>query len=415
MVDVRVQLAGTLTHDIECVYISHPHVVTFGPNSTDIWEITPDKVQHRSTLTPFIGAPERVGLRRRERGGVNFDHGREIIIIASDGPEKHSLNVYGLRDGQIIRSIEVPGRLDVRSVHYNNGYALAESLGGPEEDTNQNTRIYLYDVAGQGNLIRELSVPLDFVGGSLYATFLPLGLTATQDILAASSDYSEDRMCIFRWRGGRTRRSPSDTVEIGMEYGDQISTTSSILLDNDSFAINTFEFTQGEIQVGDASQSVIRRFDIPSLKEKWYSRPISGEVYSMRYVVSHKAIVAIGEVDEGKDPGSDFDWATTVTVIDAGSGALEHADKINHRKHGCAVRECDVSQVGDTIDVVILFADGTVSVTPLDMFLLDGFEREGDSIKVHRVLSDGFQFSGGAVGQKSAILEGGSEFSLVRW
>lgn len=415
MVDVQVRLAETVQHDNERVCISHPHVITFGENSTDIWEITSDEIRHRSTLTPFIRPPKGVGVYQGERGEVIFDHAREIVIIPSDSSQQHFLSVYGLHDGQLIRSIEVLGRLDVRAVHYNDGYALVVSLGDPDEEMNVKPRFYLFDIASEGSLRRELAVPYHLVGNSPHATFIPLSLTVTQDIIATSSNYSEDAMSVFRWKGGRTRRSPSNDIEIRMEYGDNISASSSILLDDDSFAMTTFEFTMGEIQVGDASQSVIRRFETVSLKQKWDSRPISGEVHTMRYVVSQNAIVAIGKVDEGKDPTSDFDWATTVTVVDASSGALEHADKINHRKHGCPVQECDVSQVGDTVDVVILFADGTVSVTPLDMFLLDGFEREGESVKVHRVLNDGFQVSGGAIGQRSAIIGRGSEFSLMRW
>jgi len=223
-------------------------------------------------------------------------------------------------------------------------------------------------------------------------------------------------MALFRWKGTRNDESPSKATEIKLEDGDHIRTSCSLLFNDTSFVISGYEYEMEQPQVGEAAQSIIHRIDIVSLKERWYSRPIWGEVIKMQYVASHNAIVAIGKLDEGSNSESNYGMTTTVTVIDASTGALEHADKVNNHKHGCHVQECSLSQTEDAVDVVILFSDGSVSITSLDMFLLDGFERDGDSLKIRRALGGDFQLICGAVGGRSAVLAGENfEFSLVNW
>jgi hypothetical protein len=127
--------------------------------------------------------------------------------------------------------------------------------------------------------------------------------------------------------------------------------------------------------------------------------------------------VAIGTRDERED-GGHADISTIVAAVDAKSGALRYADKVNHRKQGYAVKHCALGQTDDhPPTIIVLFTNGAISVTPLAKFLTSGFARDGQSIPVTRHLEGDARVGIGATGGQTAILlmKGSFDFSLVSW
>jgi len=199
--------------------------------------------------------------------------------------------------------------------------------------------------------------------------------------------------------------------------GDSIRPSCSIPLDNSSFLLCTYENITDALQNAFAVQSTIHAFEILSLNERWCAKPIWGKINIMHHVISHNVIVAIGMRDEREDGGY-ADISTIVAAVDAKSGALRYADKVNHRRQGCAVKHCAVGQTDDRPPtIIVLFTNGAISVTPLGEFLTSGFARDGQSIPITRCLEGGDRVSIGAAGGQTAILltKGSSDFSLVSW
>jgi hypothetical protein len=427
------KFSGTLDYEAKRIHFSNPYVIAFGEGRTDLWKLSFDgcSIEKKYSFSEPIEDPASEG--------VIIDTKRDFVVFPKGMLVPPALRVYGLSDGRFIRTVPLFGELAQWPMQYCDGHVLvtvreAETDAPPDGRTS----ILLCDVAGDGWLLSATNLPSDLTQRdqmpfNLIGSLVPILLTSNGDIVATSSACYEEKMSLMLWKGTGTAFEdnvpPDLTVQVaisseppegsaeGFADGDNIRPSCSIPLDKTSFLLCTYEHVSDALETAFSAQSTIRAFEILSLHERWCAKPIWGHVKTIQYVNSHDVIVAIGTRDE-REGGGNSDMSTIVVALDAMSGALRFADKVNHYKQGSAVKHCALGQTENRpLTIIVLLANGAISITPLGEFLTSGFARDGQSIQVTRHLEGNARVGIGAVSGQSAILltKGSSDFSLVSW
>ncbi|KAK0497180.1 hypothetical protein EDD18DRAFT_1161003 [Armillaria luteobubalina] len=405
--------SATVGCNVKQIYFSYPHLLTFGETTVDLFHVESSSLTHVAALSEWIDYP----IER----GIIIDSSRGLVVIPQcDRPV--GLWVYNLHDGQLIKKIPLFGHISVARIQYNHGRVLV-AVDDDETwllvcdltESDPSRPMFCTEIT-ESSLLSE-GKERGFNG------FGPVWLSPAGEVVAWAGESSGESLSVMLWP---PTEEPNDalppsrfvkiprSISVGDEEDGAINMECATAMGDDSFLMCTSEAVLDVLDGPETCGCVVRVLAKPSLETVWASRLIWGHVRVVRHVPRLNAVVAIGCVSE-RGYGEGPDYALGVTVLDASTGEQRRYERVNFREHGSPVRVCDLTAE----EVVVVFCDGGVLVTALDVFVKEGFPRVAGSSQVKVARPFGAEFGkathAGVGDGHAVVVEDNQKVSLVAW
>ncbi|KZV83194.1 hypothetical protein EXIGLDRAFT_728800 [Exidia glandulosa HHB12029] len=405
----------TVAHVAERVYIHDSYVVTFGPDetSTNLWILSDDgrALEHLKALKTL-----------EEPGGIApiVDVERKLVAITrrSSGPPE--LHICDIDSGDLMRTLMLYGSLDDVPMPYSSrlGRALVAT-----RVVDELPRVLVVDVAGNGWIEGVAYIPPDLrtsTDDRPDPLFGAEHITDDGDIIcsyvAPPLPDGVDHFTLMRWTGTpneNTLPAVRADLPISLVDGDAVSVSCCLPFRDDALLVSACEAAQDGIDTAYSRWSVLRAIGIRALDPLWTAEPVWGVIRRLHHAVDAGVVIANGTQNAREDAGKSIP-VSFIAAFDDQTGALRRLERVNYIVQGVSVRLC--AATSDT--VIVVFANGDVSITALDDFLANGLARD---VNTHKVMTTrlwkghGKQVVHAAIAASSVIVATQTNLVVASW
>ncbi|KAG7086519.1 hypothetical protein E1B28_002471 [Marasmius oreades] len=411
------------------VYVSHPYVVTFSGEATNIYEIESSGLQHITSLSEPV-------TDYLPQNSVIVDPSRDALIIA--GKRVYAFNLH---DGQLQNTIGLFGTSHGPTI-YDRGRVLVTLSDDTEEDEEECWILACnpFDLEPAGySFLTEIRVARTetFMHYHLVHSSAEYGVVVGQH-----TSKTQQPLILHYWspEGQPYDDSlpPIYTVEIPMtlECAESIIADYAASIDDDCFALATLETVLGSPDAPGTHQTVVRTHQLPTLETLWESQPVDGRLIHFYHLPAEGIILAIGSLVEWEDSSNpdNIGYGTWILALDVENGERKQFAKLNHRKIGKELVECDITTcvaedgeiiVSEDPNLVFISSVGDIATLPFSKFLDEGLSSDTFSRLHETCHSSGLQLKDiprltvtkrASVGDGSAaVLDDDGFLSIFTW
>ncbi|KAF7364407.1 hypothetical protein MSAN_01101500 [Mycena sanguinolenta] len=416
-------------------FLSYPYLIIW-TDQVDVWRLSDSSdLTHISTLEVYVTKPS---------GPTPvIDHARGLLILPEPirvGPPQ--LRIFTLRDGELIRDIELYGRLADVDIQYReaDGHALVllvEDAGASQP--HGKTSIVEVDIAAISNagptasLLSSLSLPPHLSEREKLRDLPPLVLEPISfgkngDIIATSTTRSLGKVDLLYWQAGPSTddRQLTKTLELlpSLEGCKSMLPSRYLTVDDSTLVLCTHE----DECIAVTERTSVRGLDTSSLTVRWAAKPIPGQVRTLHHIPSRNVLVlsAAQDVTNHNEERESLQIRTAIVVLDARTGDQRAIHAIDSDAQGSYIVDCFVSPGEDNPVAGLAWMNGDVRTIGLDNFIADGFEREGEGERVRTLALFPGELIAASMGPREIIAvagvkkhpvisEGGQEDDIPDW
>ncbi|KAI0725749.1 hypothetical protein C8Q72DRAFT_575051 [Fomitopsis betulina] len=418
--------------DTQKIQIHHPYVITYTDDSVDIWHLPlPDgHMLHVVRLQHPVPYPGRKDPSNTESLNTIVDADRQLIIIpierSHDFPT--SLWIFNLRDGELLRKIELLGTLPDTPLTYRDGKVLVMVADEESDESRLRMSVLICDVQS-GSLEGGIRIPEHLAERERKRVaetciIWPAFISPEFDIIATSSEAWMSTMEVLRYPTSRDKGFPQPDASFQLTEsiadGDEISPMCSTGLDAGAFVLAVYEGTGGLPQ-GNQCQTACYAIDSRSMAVLWSAPTVWGQIDRIWYVPSLDAIVAIGKHDTGEKWGGDGSpWATTLVILDPSTGAQRRFETIHYGVQGSPVKHCAVTPGEHDPTLVVVFEDGEICAVSVESFIKTGLPKEGHRLQTQRSFDGSCTVNWALVVERTvlvsvSLMDGVTSVSCINW
>ncbi|KZW02794.1 hypothetical protein EXIGLDRAFT_730904 [Exidia glandulosa HHB12029] len=409
-IDVR-----AVGHVAERIYIHDSYVVTFGPDatSTNLWTLSNDgrRLDHLKILRTL-----------EEPGGIApiVDTERKLVAITGRSSGPPELHISDISSGDLVRTLMLYGSLDDVRMPYSSrlGHALVST-----RVVDELPRVLVVDVAGNGWIAGVAYIPPDLRTSTDDRPDPQFGaehITDDGDIIcsyvAPPLPDGVDHFTLIRWNGTpneNTLPAVRADLSISLVDGDAVSVSCCLPFCDDALLVSACEAVQDAIDTAYSRWSVLRAIGLRALDTLWTAEPVWGVIRRLHHAVDAGVVLATGTQNAREDGGKNIP-VSFIAAFDDKTGALRRLERVNHIAQGVSVRLC--AATSDT--VIVIFANGDMSMASLDDFLAHGLARDVDTHKVATTQlwkDDGKKVVHAALASTSVIVATQTNLVVASW
>lgn len=317
--------------------------------SVDIWALSDTGIIHTCPLIDPTSSRRSIWSCTEHHTAPFLDEERMLVFAMSPQVlnQRDTVRIFRLQDDQLApcTSVRLSSEMPVNIYRYSlqpNGHLLIAANEGEdhegaeydEEDEGVVARILVCDPT-----VEDLPIQRQIAWPRLHDPFFDsIFLLPSGTIVATESHHhmghGEIGVAIHLWDSSsnaepsRTIQTFPTLIQVDVDVYLTVEITASIITST-LLILCAVENIMDLPPHSTSHQSSIRAFGIEELKEEWCAEPILGSIRALHYIKSQGVIIAFGSINESSSGGPD--WALTVTAIDAISGDIKRAERLNYK------------------------------------------------------------------------------------
>jgi hypothetical protein len=417
-------------------FLSYPYLLIW-TDQIDIWRFTDSsELTHIDTLSEYVE-------KTYSEPAPIIDYARGLVILPEPirvGPPR--LRVFSLHDGELVRDVELYGRLSDVPIKYRqaDGHALVLLVTNSPEPHGQ-TSIVEVDVTGSrddsgtvealSHVIGGVELPVHLAEREKLRDIPPLVLEPVffgeaGDIIATSTTRWLGTVDLFHWG---TRPSMGDrqlvkTLELlpSQEECESMLPARHLSIDESTVILCTHEIPRGST----TGRTSIRAIDTSGLTVRWTAMPVSGNVKTLHYLPTLNLAVVSAEKEISDVDDESMQYRTSIVVLDVRTGEQRAIHAVDSLTQGSYVVDFFVSCDPENPTLCLVWTNGEVLTVSLDDLIKNGLEREGEGKRARALAVFPTEVIAAGVGRKEimavagvkkhpVISEGGREEDVPDW
>ncbi|KAF7290336.1 hypothetical protein HMN09_01291600 [Mycena chlorophos] len=362
-------------------FLRYPYLLVW-TDQVDVWRLSDGTMTHVCMLEEHIDKPW-------EQSPV-IDAARKLLVIPEAFRRPPRLRIYALESGEILRDVELFGRIADVELEYRASDARALVLLTEQTSPafpHGQTTIVLVDIfegailPGDRNLPPQLSEReerRDIPPMVLEPVFFGVG----DEVVATSTTKWLGKVDLLAWGPEEEQGSgPSKTLELrpGQPECKSMVPRHHIAVDENSFVLCSHEDPFPER----GEKTSVRRIEAKTLSLHWEAHPIPGKIKTIAFVPVLGALVLSTThdiTDHENDPERmSLQIETVVVVLDVETGEQRALHSVDSDAQQSFVVDVLVSADPNAPVLTLVWKNGDVLSVGLSEFVEDGFPRDSVS------------------------------------